>query len=104
MCCLWAVLIQVLFSPLLAAMGLETVRMSALMKELGGSLSLRGCLSCVRVKIIDSEFHDVRNVTMPRAKVSYFTVVMAIFILHAQSNCVMINSYVDGAKIVFLYG
>lgn len=53
--------IQVLFSPLLAAMGLESVRMSALMKELGGSLSLKGSLSSVRVKIIDSDFNMART-------------------------------------------
>jgi hypothetical protein len=77
----WSVLMQVLFSPLLAAMGLESVRMSALMKDLGGSLSLRGCLSSVRVKIVDSEFDDVRRVAGSRAKVCHFEVMMPGFIL-----------------------
>ena len=74
---------QVLFRPLLGSMGLESVRMSALMKELGGSLSLRGSLSSVRVKIIDSDFEMMRS-NMPgrrhedvsRGKVSIFVYIL----------------------------
>ena len=73
---------QVLFSPLLAAMGLESVRMSALMKELGGSLSMRGSLSSVRVKIVDSDFSVTgrHHNDMSRGKASY--IVLYCIFLH----------------------
>ena len=49
-------LLQELFKPLLGALGLESVQMSAIMKELGGAVSLRGGLSSLRINIVDSEF------------------------------------------------
>jgi len=49
-------LLQELFKPLLGALGLESVQMSAVMKELGGALSLRGGLSALRINIVDSDF------------------------------------------------
>jgi len=48
--------LQELFKPLLGALGLESVQMSAVMKELGGAVSLRGGLSSLRINIVDSEF------------------------------------------------
>jgi len=48
--------LQELFKPLLGALGLESVQMSAIMKELGGALSLRGGLSSLRINIVDSDF------------------------------------------------
>jgi len=49
-------LLQELFKPLLGALGLGSVQMSAVMKELGGALSLRGGLSALRINIVDSDF------------------------------------------------
>jgi len=73
-------LLQELFKPLLGALGLESVQMSAVMKELGGALSLRGGLSALRINIVDSEFGPsrmtatLRRSEATRSKVSFVSV------------------------------
>jgi len=62
-------LLQELFKPLLGALGLESVQMSAVMKELGGALSLRGGLSALRINIVDSDFGSGRRTDATRGKV-----------------------------------
>jgi len=105
------IIMQVLFKPLLGSMGLESVRMSALMKELGGSLSLRGSLSSVRVKIIDSDFEMERtNITgrrhddAPRGKVSIFLVGCTImFQGQGQYISVGVPMMHQGARSVYFW-
>ena len=48
---------QVLFKPLLSAIGLhlEAVKTSAIMKKFGGNLSIKLILAKLRVDIVDSE-------------------------------------------------
>lgn len=65
--------LQELFKPLLGALGLESVQMSAVMQELGGALSLRGGLSLLRINIVDSEFGSSgRRSDATRGKVTCF--------------------------------
>jgi len=65
-------LLQELFKPLLGSLGLESVQMSAVMKELGGALSLRGGLSSLRINIVDSDFGSGRHTDAARGKVRSF--------------------------------
>jgi len=77
-------LLQLLFKPLLGALGLESVQMSAIMKELGGALSLRGGLSALRINIVDSDFGSSgRRSDATRGKVRYLIeCCMFRFLLH----------------------
>ena len=54
---------QVLFKPLLKAIGLqmEAVKMSAMMKKFGGNISVRSHLQTLRIEIVDSESGTMRK-------------------------------------------
>jgi len=76
-------LLQELFKPLLGALGLESIHMSAVMKELGGALSLRGGLTALRINIVDSDFGPSgmtgRRSDATRGKVRFWSKIVTVF-------------------------